>query len=122
MRCLLRSAHVPRPPCSSSRGAPPRPAVTSMRRPTVIPDTFEYYAPWSMIEAVGLLQRYSGEAKVLAGGQSLSPLMKFRLANPGYLVDLRKVPGLTRLEERDGALVIGAMVRESAIEASHVIR
>jgi carbon-monoxide dehydrogenase medium subunit len=75
-----------------------------------------------MIEAVGLLQRYSGEAKVLAGGQSLIPLMKFRLANPGYLVDLRKVPGLTRLEERDGALVIGAMVRESAIESSGLIR
>jgi carbon-monoxide dehydrogenase medium subunit len=75
-----------------------------------------------MIEAVGLLQRYSGEAKVLAGGQSLIPLMKFRLANPGYLVDLRKVPGLSRLEERDGALVIGAMVRESAIESSDLIR
>jgi aerobic carbon-monoxide dehydrogenase medium subunit len=88
----------------------------------VIPDRFEYFAPRSMIEAVGLLQRYSGEAKVLAGGQSLIPLMKFRLANPGYLVDLRTVPGLSRLEERDGALVIGAMVREAAVESSDLVR
>ncbi len=88
----------------------------------MIPDRFEYFAPRSMIEAVGLLQRYSGEAKVLAGGQSLIPLMKFRLANPGYLVDLRTVPGLNRLEEREGSLVIGAMVRESAVEASDLIR
>ncbi len=88
----------------------------------MIPDRFEYFAPRSMIEAVGLLQRYSGEAKVLAGGQSLIPLMKFRLANPGYLVDLRTVPGLNRLEEREGSLVIGAMVRESAVESSDLIR
>jgi carbon-monoxide dehydrogenase medium subunit len=75
-----------------------------------------------MIEAVGLLQHYPGEAKVLAGGQSLIPLMKFRLANPGYLVDLRRVPGLSRLEERNGTLVIGAMVRETEIESSDLIR
>jgi len=88
----------------------------------VIPDRFEYFAPTSMIEAVGLLQHYPGEAKVLAGGQSLIPLMKFRLASPGYLVDLRKVPGLSRLEERNGALVIGAMVREADVESSDLIR
>jgi aerobic carbon-monoxide dehydrogenase medium subunit len=88
----------------------------------VIPDTFEYFAPTHMPEAIGLLARYPGEAKVLAGGQSLIPLMKLRLASPGYLVDLRKLSELGALEERDGHLVIGAMVREAALEDLAVVR
>ena len=88
----------------------------------MIPNKFEYFAPTAMVEAVGLLQHYGGDAKVLAGGQSLIPLMKFRLANPAYLVDLQHVPGLTALEERDGALVLGAMVREATLESSPLIR
>jgi aerobic carbon-monoxide dehydrogenase medium subunit len=88
----------------------------------VIPDRFEYFAPATLSEAIGLLQQHPGEAKLLAGGQSLIPLMKFRLASPAYLVDLRKVPGLATLEERDGALVIGAMVREAALESSPAIQ
>ncbi|HEX6800567.1 MAG TPA: xanthine dehydrogenase family protein subunit M [Ktedonobacterales bacterium] len=88
----------------------------------MIPNKFEYFAPTAMVEAVGLLQHYGGDAKVLAGGQSLIPLMKFRLANPAYLIDLQRVPGLTALEERDGALVLGAMVREAALESSPVVR
>jgi carbon-monoxide dehydrogenase medium subunit len=88
----------------------------------VIPSKFEYFAPTAMVEAVGLLQHYGGDAKVLAGGQSLIPLMKFRLANPAYLIDLQRVPGLSTLEERDGRLVLGAMVREAALEASPLIR
>ncbi len=88
----------------------------------MIPNTFEYLAPRAELEAMELLQRYGSEAKVLAGGQSLIPLMKFRLANPAYLIDLQKVPGLTSLEERDGTLVMGAMVRESALETSPLIR
>jgi aerobic carbon-monoxide dehydrogenase medium subunit len=88
----------------------------------VIPDKFEYAAPTSLIQAIGLLQKHAGDAKVLAGGQSLIPLMKFRLANPGFLIDLRKVPGLAALDERDGSLVIGAMVREASLESSALIR
>lgn len=88
----------------------------------MIPDRFEYAAPATLPEAIALLQQHPGEAKLLAGGQSLIPLMKFRLATPAYLVDLRKVPGLDTLEERDGALEIGAMVREHALETSDLAR
>jgi carbon-monoxide dehydrogenase medium subunit len=88
----------------------------------VIPDKFEYFAPASLPDVFALLDRYPDDAKVLAGGQSLIPLMKLRLANPGYLVDLRYVPGLGVLEERDGRLVIGAMAREAALEQSAVVR
>ncbi len=88
----------------------------------MIPDTFSYSAPGSLGETWDLLAAHPGESKLLAGGQSLIPLMKLRLASPAYLVDLRKVPGLNALEERDGALVIGAMVRETALEHSPLIQ
>lgn len=88
----------------------------------MIPDKFEYFAPTTLPEAIALLQRYPDEAKILAGGQSLIPLMKLRLANLGYLVDLRKLPDLDLLQERDGSLVIGAMVREAALETSQIVR
>lgn len=87
----------------------------------MIPDNFEYAAPATLREAITLLGEHADDGKVLAGGQSLIPLMKFRLATPAYLIDLRKVPGLATLEERDGLLAIGAMVREAAIESSPVI-
>jgi carbon-monoxide dehydrogenase medium subunit len=88
----------------------------------MIPPPFTYLAPGSLTEAIGLLQQHGSEAKLLAGGQSLIPLMKLRLASPSYLVDLGKVPGLRDLEERDGQLVIGAMAREVAIERSPILR
>ena len=88
----------------------------------MIPDKFEYFAPATLPEAIALLLEHPGEAKILAGGQSLIPLMKLRLSSYPYLVDLRKVQGLAALEERDGALVIGAMARESAVEASDLVR
>ena len=88
----------------------------------MIPDNFTYYAPTSLAEAWALLSDHPDEAKALAGGQSLIPLMKFRLAAPAYLVDLQRIPGLAALEERDGALVIGAMTRERALEASPLIQ
>ena len=92
------------------------------RRSAVIPDNFTYFAPATLTEAWDLLQAYPGEAKILAGGQSLIPLMKFRLATPAYLVDLQKTPGLDTLEERDGALVLGAMVREARLEKTPLIQ
>jgi aerobic carbon-monoxide dehydrogenase medium subunit len=88
----------------------------------VIPENFTYFAPGSLTEAWALLGAHPGDSKVLAGGQSLIPLMKLRLASPAFLVDLRKVPGLTTLEERDGALVIGAMVNENALERSALVQ
>lgn len=88
----------------------------------MIPDDFTYFAPNSLPEVWDLLRQHEGDAKVLAGGQSLIPLMKFRLASPAYLIDLRNVPGLTALEERDGSLVIGAMVRETTLERSPLIK
>ncbi len=88
----------------------------------MIPDRFEYYAPTTLAEAINLLQQHPDETKVMAGGQSLIPLMKFRLATPGYVVDLRNVPHLDVLQERDGSLIIGAMVREARLESSALIR
>jgi carbon-monoxide dehydrogenase medium subunit len=88
----------------------------------MIPPPFEYLAPHSLPDAIALLEEHGSDAKILAGGQSLIPLMKLRLASPAFLVDLQKVPGLTTLEERDGTLVIGAMVREAAVEASPLVR
>ena len=88
----------------------------------MIPDNFEYAAPASLPEAIALLQQHPGEAKLMAGGQSLIPLMKFRLASPGFVVDLRNVPGLAMIVERGGSLVIGAMATEAAAETSDLIR
>lgn len=88
----------------------------------MIPPPFQYFAPQSMAEAIGLLRQYGADGKLMAGGQSLIPLMKLRLASPGYVIDLQKVPGLTALEERNGSLVIGAMVREAALEHSPLVR
>ena len=88
----------------------------------MIPSAFEYAAPQSLAEAISFLQGHAGQAKVLAGGQSLIPLMKFRLASPEYLVDIARVPGLAHLEERAGHLAIGSMVREAVLEASPLIR
>lgn len=81
------------------------------------PPPFGYAAPTSIAEALELLVVHSGEdARVLAGGQSLVPLMNFRLAQPAYLVDLRRVDELARIRTEDGTLVIGAMVRMADAE------
>ncbi len=88
----------------------------------MIPPPFEYVAPTSMGEALSLLQQYGSDGKLMAGGQSLIPLMKLRLASPSYVIDLQKVPGLSTLEERNGSLVIGAMVREATLEHSPLVR
>jgi aerobic carbon-monoxide dehydrogenase medium subunit len=88
----------------------------------MIPPPFEYVAPNNLGEVFAALAAHPGEAKILAGGQSLIPLMKMRFASPGYLVDLSKIPGLDALGERDGMLVIGAMVRENTLEHSPLIQ
>jgi aerobic carbon-monoxide dehydrogenase medium subunit len=75
----------------------------------VIPAEFDYAAPESLDEAISALRDGGEDAKLLAGGHSLLPLMKLRLAVPALLVDLRRVPGLTGIERSDGTFSIGAM-------------
>jgi carbon-monoxide dehydrogenase medium subunit len=88
----------------------------------MIPAAFEYHRPATLQDAIALLGKLGGDAKVLAGGQSLIPLMKLRLASPRHVVDVNRIPGLGTIAEKDGALVIGALVRESELEASEVVR
>jgi carbon-monoxide dehydrogenase medium subunit len=82
----------------------------------VKPAPFEYVAPRSVEEAVSELARGGADAKVLAGGQSLVPLLNFRLARPTLLVDLNRVPELTYMTARDGGLALGAMTRQISVE------
>jgi carbon-monoxide dehydrogenase medium subunit len=86
------------------------------------PASFEYHAPASIDEALSILERYGDEAKLLAGGQSLLPLMKLRFASPRALVDLNRIEGLGELFEDDGALMIGALVRHAQCERSELLR
>ena len=87
----------------------------------MIPPSFDYIAPKTLSEAVAALGQYEN-SKVLAGGQSLIPVMRFRLASPSVLVDLNRVEGLSYIEEKDGWLKIGAMTRESTVEYSQLVR
>ncbi|HTZ77624.1 MAG TPA: xanthine dehydrogenase family protein subunit M [Stellaceae bacterium] len=85
------------------------------------PAKFAYHAPSSLDEAVSLLQRYAGEARVLAGGQSLIPMMNFRIAAPAALVDLNRMPDLDYIRQEGGVVRIGAMTRQRKLEFSPVI-
>jgi len=87
----------------------------------MIPAPFDYHAPRTLDEAIALLGRLGESAKILAGGQSLIPAMRFRLAAPDALVDIGRIRDLAYVEERDGYLAIGAMTREHALEASPVV-
>jgi aerobic carbon-monoxide dehydrogenase medium subunit len=88
----------------------------------MIPPSFEYYAPTTVEEAIGLLQQLGPEAKILSGGMSLIPLMRLRLAAPRYLIDINRVSGLAYLKENDGFLRIGALTREADLESSDLVR
>src|SRR5437016_9823428 len=86
------------------------------------PSAFEYYAPATRAEALELLAEHGGEAKVLAGGQSLVPSMNFRLAQPSILVDLNGIEDLFGIVgEADGGLRIGAMTRQRTVERSALV-
>ena len=87
----------------------------------MIPPSFDYHAPDSLAKASRLLVE-NPEAKLLAGGHSLIPMMRFRLAEPAALVDLRKIPGLSGIREGNGHLAIGAMTRESELEKSDLVQ
>jgi len=88
----------------------------------MIPASFEYFAPKTLSEAIALLQKHGPDAKILAGGQSLIPLMKLRMASPKRLIDLNRVSGLAYIKEADGFLTIGALTRESELDSSDLIR
>jgi len=86
------------------------------------PASFEYLAPRAVNEAIALLVRYGEDAKLLAGGQSLVPMMKLRVARPKYLIDLNRIPNLNTIREDRGQIYAGAMTRHVQIEESPLIR
>ena len=88
----------------------------------MIPPSFEYLAPKTIPDAVALLKKHGDEAKILAGGHSLIPAMRLRLAEPGYLIDISGIGGLDYIQEESGQLRIGAMTCEAALEESEIVQ
>jgi aerobic carbon-monoxide dehydrogenase medium subunit len=86
------------------------------------PATFEYHRPATVEEAVRLLASHKDDAKLLAGGHSLIPLMKLRLASPKHVVDIRKIGGLSGVREEGGGLVIGALTTHYAVESNATLK
>jgi len=87
----------------------------------VKPPKFDYHAPASVDEALALLARYGGDAKILAGGQSLVPLLNFRLSRPAALIDLNRIPALAYIRAENGDVRFGAMTRQRTIEFSPLV-
>ena len=88
----------------------------------MIPGEFDYHSPTTLAEATALLDRLGDDAKILAGGQSLIPAMRFRLAAPETLIDINRLNDLAYVREQDGQLRIGALTRESALEESEAVQ
>src|SRR5437899_12990629 len=88
----------------------------------MIAQNFEYVVPSSLGEAVNLLEKHTEHAKILAGGHSLIPMMKLRLATPEFLIDISRVPGLSYIKEDSGTIRIGALTTHYTIETSDLIR
>ena len=87
------------------------------------PAPFEYYAPLELPEALDLLERYGDEAKILAGGQSLMPLINLRLARPRVIIDINRLRNLDAISTApDGGLTIGALARQRTLERSTIIQ
>src|SRR5260370_33867879 len=84
----------------------------------MIPAAFDYVRPSSLSEALDLLTRHGDDAKVLAGGHSLIPAMKLRLARPKIVVDIGRIAGLSYIRDAGGAVAIGSMTPHPAIEGS----
>jgi carbon-monoxide dehydrogenase medium subunit len=88
----------------------------------MIPPSFDYASPSSLSEALSLLKRGGEDAKILAGGQSLIPLLKLRLASPSLLIDINQIQGLDYIRESQGQLRVGALTRMADLETSDLIR
>ena len=88
----------------------------------MIAASFEYDAPSTLDDAIGLLHQYGEEAKILSGGHSLIPMMKLRFASPERVIDINGIPGLSYIKEEDGVLKFGALTRESEIEHSDLLK
>lgn len=88
----------------------------------MIAQSFQYESPGTIAEAISLLQKYGDEAKILSGGHSLIPMMKFRFARPGYIIDINQIPGLSYVKEEEGYLKIGALSREAELEHSDLLK
>jgi carbon-monoxide dehydrogenase medium subunit len=88
----------------------------------MIPSPFEYIAPTTLQEAISLLSAHKDEAKVLAGGHSLLPMMKLRLAAPAYLIDLGRIPNLAYIRDNGARIQIGPMTTHFMVESSDMLR
>lgn len=88
----------------------------------MIPPSFDYHAPRSIGEALSLLSSLGSEAKLLAGGHSLLPMMKLRFAQPAHLIDLNRIPDLRGIREEGGDLMVGAMTTQAELIASSLVR
>jgi len=88
----------------------------------MFPASFGYLAPQSLEEALALLTEHGDEAKLLAGGHSLIPAMKFRLASPRYLIDIGQLSGLRGIKIETGSMVIGALTVHADIASSEIVR
>src|SRR5437867_4739442 len=88
----------------------------------MIAQNFEYIVPTSLGDAVNLLQKHAGRAKVLAGGHSLIPMMKLRLAGPEFLIDIGRIPELAYVKEESGRIRIGALTTHHTIQTSDVVQ
>src|SRR6266849_642267 len=86
------------------------------------PTSFEYLAPSGVRETIELLTQYGEDAKLLAGGQSLVPMMKLRLARPKYLIDINRISDLSYIREQNGYIHCGAMARHAQIEESALLK
>lgn len=86
------------------------------------PTAFEYFDPNTAAEAIDLLERYGDEAKIIAGGQSLVPMMNFRLARPKVLIDINRIKELDYVKEEGDKLLIGALTRERDIASSPLVQ
>ena len=88
----------------------------------MIPNSFDYSCPDSIDEAIDLLNEHGEDAKVLAGGHSLIPMMKLRFATPTHLVDINNITDLSYIKEEDGRIKIGALTREVDLEESEILK
>ena len=88
----------------------------------MIPAQFEYFAPKTLEEALRLVERHGDEAKILAGGHSLLPLMKLRLAQPRYVIDIGRLHNMSYIREENGHIAIGALTTHADVESSALLR